>query len=214
MMDNRIAKWIRWLDVIEWNVQSLVLYKHMFWEIQGIISANPNVQLNSAFHRYMGDTYVAFAAMGVRRQLKIDSQSISMARLLCELGNDPKRITLDYYLGLQPDSRFHPLIKSTFRQYCEGNQNHISSKKVQRDLLRLKSISRDVEDFADRRIAHSDSREPKRSPQFSDLNESIDKLNKLYSKYYLLLTGNSISSLMPTFQYDWKAIFKVPWIKV
>jgi hypothetical protein len=213
MMDERIQKWIRWLDAIEWDVQSLVLYKSVFWELQQIIDHNKDIQLNSAFYRYMGDTFVAYAAIGVRRHVKINEDSISLARLLSEISNDPSRITLGYFLGLQSDSQFHPFMEGGFRQYCEEGENYVSPLKVQEDLGRLKEIAHAIEDFADKRIAHRDSRELKELPVFTDLNKSIEELDKLFIKYNHMLKGVSMNSLMPTFQYDWKAIFRIAWIK-
>jgi hypothetical protein len=67
--------------------------------------------------------------------------------------------------------------------------------------------------YADRVIAHYDSRglaQP--TPKFSDISDCLAVLEKLVLRYVLLLNGAWQDSLLPTFQYDWKRVFRIPWI--
>ena len=84
-MNERFAKWNRWLDIIYDQVTDLAVYRHIFWEVQNIIKNNQRIQKPSSFYTFLGTSYVALAVMGVRRQIKQDRQSISFARLLQEI---------------------------------------------------------------------------------------------------------------------------------
>ena len=80
-MDQKLSKWLRWLEVIKGEVQDLVVTKHTFHEVQGLIKDNPLLHQPTSFYDYLSRTYVSHIIIGLRRQLKSDKQGISMARL-------------------------------------------------------------------------------------------------------------------------------------
>jgi hypothetical protein len=44
-MNERFAKWNRWLDIIYDQVTDLAVYRHIFWEVQSIIKNNQRILL-------------------------------------------------------------------------------------------------------------------------------------------------------------------------
>ena len=92
------------------------------------------------------------------------------------------------------------------------NDTYISSRIVQDDLKELREKGHLIEEYADKKIAHLDKKEPKIIPTFSNADNSIDFLDKLYRKYHLIFHAEStIESVMPIYQYDWQQIFDYPW---
>jgi len=81
------------------------------------------------------------------------------------------------------------------------------------DLHELSLAASVVEDFADKRIAHHDKRQPKILPRFEQVDRCLDTLDRVYCKYPGVFHASDMSSLMPVYQYDWKKIFTVPWLK-
>jgi hypothetical protein len=78
----------------------------------------------------------------------------------------------------------------------------------------LKIASENLHHYADRLVAHYDKRGLEGStPKFNDLRECLPVLEKLVLRYVLLLNGAWQDSLLPTFQYDWKHVFRIPWIR-
>ena len=209
-MDERLQKWIKWLEAIRLDVQSLVIAKDIFWSVQGLIRENQRIRKPSGFYRYLGYTYATYALMGIRRQIKIDKQSISLARLLCELADDPTEVSREYFRGLYGAANVDRADRA-FGHFSGADPRYISSHKVQADLQILKSTIHKCEKCADRRIAHLDARQHQDRPTFNEIDECIDTLDKLYVKYHLLFHASSMESLVPTYQYDWMAIFDEPW---
>ncbi|MFQ5673448.1 MAG: hypothetical protein ACE5G9_10160, partial [Nitrospinales bacterium] len=151
-----------------------------------------------------------YIAIGIRRQIKVDKQSISFARLLKELAETPSILSRKYYTGLYKNEGLKSL---DFDQFCTKEEgNHISPKMVEADLEKLKRIASNVEGFADKRVAHHDRKPPKILPTFNEVDDCLKVLDELYVKYHLIFHAESMASLMPTYQYDWKEIFEVPWI--
>lgn len=211
-MNQKLKKWIKWLDVIHDEVQQLVIDKDIFCSVQRLIKENKKIQKPSSFYKYLGDTYISHSVIGVRRQLKADKQCISFARLLGEIANNPELITRKYYCDLYTGSVVADLANKHFDRYCKSpGDNHISEKMAIDDLNEIRLNSKKVEDFADKRIAHRDKRDPKELPIFKEVDDLIDLLDRLYVKYRLLFHAESMESLLPTYQYDWQQIFDHPW---
>ncbi len=211
-MNTRLRKWIRWLDVIKEEVQLLVISKHIFWSVQDIIKKNPRIQVASDFYNFLGNWYVAYSAMGVRRQVKIDPQSISFARLLTEISETPELLSRAYYKSLYTGSIVEPWADKHFDRLAGVGEPHVPTVTVHAELSSLRDTARSCEELADRRIAHRDKRPMKRPPKFSELDRSIDLLDKLYVRYLRLFHAQAMETLMPTYQYDWQEIFRFPWI--
>ena len=212
-MDHKLIKWIKWLKTVEDEISHLVVNKDIFWSVQKLIKENKKIQKPSSFYRFLGDTYVSHALIGVRRQIKIDSQSISFHRLLKEITENPEILSREYFRELYKGSVLEELGQADkdFNQFCGNTPDHISKQMVAQDIATLIDYAKKCEDFADKRIAHTDKRDPKFPLTFEDLNNSIDFLDKLCCKYNLIFHAHSSESLMPTYQYDWKAIFDEPW---
>src|SRR4051812_22085529 len=103
-MDPRLKKWIGWLKVIHDEIQQLVLAKDTFLEVQEIIKRNKKIQKPSSFYQYLSNTYVSHSIIGMRRQLKVDSQGISLARLLTEMADTPEVVSRKYYKAMYAGS--------------------------------------------------------------------------------------------------------------
>jgi hypothetical protein len=212
-MDKKLEKWIRWLEIIKGEVSELVIAQHTFHEVQKIIKSNTRLHQPNSFYDYLSRTYVSHAVIGLRRQVKCDDQSISMARLFTEMIETPQTFSRSYYVGLYEKSAVKQFADHDFEKYADPRAQHIAPNRVAIDLVRLREASRICEDFADKRVAHRDKREPKELPTFIEVEGCINLLDELYVKYFLLFHASHIDSLLPVWQYDWKGIFRTPWIQ-
>ena len=211
-MQQKLEKWIRWLKIIQDEIQQLVIAKDTFWEVQKIIKNNKAIQKPSSFYQYLGSTYVSHSVVGMRRQLKVDPQSISFARLLAEMAEYPEILSRKYYKSLYAGSTVEPFADRDFDKFSEPGSLHVSKKMVLDDLKTLRDAGGKLEEYADLRIAHRDKRAIKSPPKFRDSDAFIELLDKLYVKYHRLFHASHMDTLMPTYQYDWKEIFREPWI--
>jgi len=211
-MDKKLKKWLRWLDVIKTEVQNLVMAKRTFHEVQQLISDNPMLHQPNSFYGYLSRTYVSHVVIGIRRQIKCDKQSISMARLLEELIESPQVLTRKYYVDLYKGSIVENFADQDFNKFAAPGMPYIDSTHVAADLTRLRNYTKRCEDFADKRVAHRDKTEPKELPTFMEVDECIALLDELYVRYFMLFHASHMDSLLPTRQFDWRAIFRVPWI--
>lgn len=211
-MDLKLKKWIKWFDVIQNEVTNLLIQKDIFWEVNNIVKNNTTIQKPSSFYKYFGDTYIAYVIMGIRRQIKINKYSISLARLLSEIIRNPEKISRKYYTSLYKGSDVEYFADKHFDKFTDTNGDYISEKMVKEDLVQLRQAAIKCEELADKRFAHTDKRKPKQIIMFKDIDNSIDLLDKLCVKYNIIFHAASMETLMPVYQYDWMDIFKYPWL--
>jgi len=210
--DSRFQKWQEWLNIIYSDIQQLLINRHIFNEVQEIISSNPQIQIGSAFYNWMGTIYPAAMVMGVRRQLDNRNDCISLVRLLKEIKKNPKVLTRKRYLSMYNDSSLPDFVPNTeFDSYCDGGKEYIDLVKVNEDLINLKFKAEKIKSFATKRIAHFDKEIFEDFPSYGELDAVLDYLEEIFKKYSLVLRADT-SDLLPIFLYDWKKIFRYPWI--
>ena len=235
---QKLEKWLGWMETIHDDILALVKDTNMFWEIQDIIRGNPRIQKPNAFYSYLTRTYLSHALAGLRRQTKLQKDNISFVRLLDDITKNPKELSRSYFnsrhshsngpdldqvvgkagleaVGIVDSSQLKEIIKmDDFAQYADASGAYICPQMVKDDKTLLESEVKKHVEYVDKRIAHWDKREPKVVPTFGDLDNCIKLLDQMYVKYHLLFHAESMDTLMPTYQYEWKSIFCEPWLKV
>ncbi len=235
---QKLEKWLRWMEEIHNDIQALVQDANMFWEVQGIIRENPRIQKPNAFYSYLARTYFSHAAAGIRRQTELQKDSISFVRLLGEITKNPAELSRSYFdslcahsngpdlcqvvgreslekVGIVDSSQLKAIIEmDNFAPYADARGAHVCPQMVNDDKVLLESKAKILAEFVNRRIAHWDKRKPKVVPTFKELDDCIKLLDQTYVKYHFLFHAESIDTLMPTYQYEWKRIFCEPWLKV
>ena len=235
---QKLEKWLKWMETIHDEILALVQDASIFWEVQDIIRENPRIQKPSAFYSYLARTYLSHALAGLRRQIKLHEDSISFVRLLAEIAENPEELSRSYFnschpssngpdldqvvgkatletVGITDSSQLKAIIQmDDFAQYADASGEYVCPQMVKEDRARLESAVKTHEESADKRIAHWDKHEPKVIPTFGELDDCIKLLDQTYVKYHFLFHAESIDTLMPTYQYEWKSIFCEPWLKV
>ena len=215
----KLEKWLRWMKDIENEISHLLGDVEAFRRVREIVNANPRIQKPHRFYRYLFDSYISHAIIGLRRQIKSNTDSISIARLLEEIANAPQELSFNYYCSLLTRPLSPPelaIIKHDFKQHADASGTHVCPRMVEDDLDELRKTTIACEEYADKRIAHRDKREPKLVKTYEDLeeelNRSLEVLRQTFEKYYLLFHAGS-TTVKPTYQGDWKAIFSEPWMR-
>src|SRR5207247_8336809 len=99
--EERRARLIQWLETILKDVQDLLLDDHIFWEFQNLVAANPKfLESPGLFTQWMASCFIQATATGVRRQAKVNDDSISLARFLTEVEKYPNLVSRTYCMSL------------------------------------------------------------------------------------------------------------------
>jgi hypothetical protein len=165
------------------------------------------------FCDFIRRSYVAKVALGIRRLVKADDDSASLARVLLQMSKCVPQLTFEFYLERFPpdqDDPDDPWQKYAFRQISESGAV-ASETIIAADMEELHRVTAQAAALADREVAHLDLRGMTGTVTFDDLDSSVDTLDRIACKYILVLTGvNYPGSLKPKIVRDWKAIFNVP----
>ncbi|MGA7493622.1 MAG: hypothetical protein WB930_15395 [Syntrophobacteraceae bacterium] len=228
-MNNRLTKWIQWLQMICDDVSILATNRFIFNKVQLMIQSNTALHKPSYFYNYLTDTYVTYSVIVIRRHLKPNkfredgninanwrkinnrSNDISLTRLLSEIHDTPELLSKEYFTTLYKTS---PMIKYVEGDYINiyGGGTYINQEMVRDHLLELKKVTTNIEYFADKRLAHFDKGELNQLPRYEEIDICIKVLDRLCCKYLSIFHAEACDTLEATIQHNWAGIFKVPWL--
>ena len=210
-MKQLIEKWQRWLPQLRDELFALTLSRQVYKELGEILASNPAVPPSILFeliHRW----HLQAVVMGVRRMVKRQRDSISLAALLQEIQDAPTALTREWYRSLWNGSPVAEKADATFDRFSGAGGSHVDPGMVQADLNRLLGSAAGVEQYTDRLIAHLDQRGVKILPTYDELDASIALIGELVQKYGLLLEASGLATTVPFIVQDWKAALRVPWL--
>ena len=212
-MEKQFEKWKEWLKHIRDDVEMLSEHQKIFSDIKQIVSNNQHLKNHrkNPFVRFLWNIYFGNTTITIRRQVK-RNQDNSLVQLLFEIKNAPQLLTRQHFLDLFCSTE-RVEADIVFSQEFSGlDKDHINPEGVQNDLHRLKTLSKKVEDVADKRVAHHDLQPQKSDPDLKEVNECIDYLVELTKKYWFLFNGERIEEELLSLPDAWQEIFREPWI--
>ena len=216
-MDQQFKKWDGWLkDYIYPEIVELVSFRHIFRKIEKMANENLLFQQLESFHWFIKSTYFDYAVMACRRQLKSDHDSVSFVKLLEDIIKFPHVMSKERFVDQHSKSMKTYASQIFDRRFSGGYKDHIDPSIIQRDLCELRSHGGKIgkiEDFADKRIAHSDKKNSD-SPTFDELHACIDCLAKFTRNYCFLFrgVGEDDDLLPPSIDEYWEETFSKPLI--
>jgi hypothetical protein len=209
--DALLEKWNSWLDIIQADIQNVLTNHHIYLEVQEIINKNPKIQIGSAFYELMADVYHESMVMGIRRQLDNRKDSISLKRLLDEIIQNTEILSRNHYVKLYKILPSH-IAHRDFDNLAGEGREYFEPIIAKEDLRLLELKAKNLKTFGNKKIAHMDKSELNELPTYGELNDCIEYLKVLIEKYLRIFRAGSYE-IIPAFQYDWKEIFKYPWIE-
>lgn len=211
--DSKVEKWTRWIEG-EIKAEVLTMHHHqaVYRRVAEIVNTREAELPPSLFFDYLRDTYATSQAAAIRRQAERSARVVSLGRLLGEIEAEPQRLTRQRFVG-RWSAHEQPRGHKSFSNHFAGDVgDHLDPKIVRADLARLEAEGKKVVEHVDQYVAHTDEKPRAELATFEELNAAITAVGDLFWKYALLLTGDSYATLAPVPQYNWEAIFELPWI--
>jgi hypothetical protein len=216
--DQRIEKWTRWIEgTIRSNVLTMHLQRDAWRDVSDILQRNGQLP-DSYWWEFMRDTYATTQAVAVRRQADTHRDAASLGKLIQEIRDDASRITREFWIGVWDTTEAWQLREAErgwTEHYAGGVGTHLDPAIPAADFDALIDAASKVKAFVDEQVAHADASavSAQITLTLNDVHDAIDVSGDLFRKYYNLLTAASYISLVPVIQHDWKAVFRVPWIR-
>lgn len=211
--DERYELWDKWLGILETEVFDLRVNQHIFWEVQDIIRRNPKINIGSCYYEWMGSMYATAMSVAIRRLVDNDPNSISFMRLLREISDHPTVLSRARYKARFVNSQSPEDYQDRdFDRQVGRGRDYINPATVSSQIQTLKLKTDGLRKYVNKRVAHYDEKEFKAVPKFQDVDDAIDCLDHLLTRYLLLVRAVYQRTALPTPTYDWKEIFRHPWI--
>jgi len=213
-------KWRQWVGIIEADLEKSVDDQAMFDIFRAVVKQNGawiDSNEGAAFVDLVKRSFASAAFMAVRRQVKVrDRDAVSLLRLLTEVAAQSHQLTYDLYL------KFHPLEepdrwawqRRVFDGLSEDGQV-VSKRLIENDIVEANRLSDQIEEIADRQVAHLDPKGTEVKVTFDDLRTCLDFFDKLAVRYIRFFTGTSYTgdTMKARLAFDTHRVFRHPFIK-
>jgi hypothetical protein len=213
---DKEEKWLSWLKQIENSVSKLLENRFFFREFMSIVEANPELPENNYFIIWIWENYLLNAAMGVRRFVDKNPESISLYLLLIDLMKNPEILSRKRYKALFKGTGFEDdnnYINLCFDKLVGKANEHINPADVNNDINKLIKRTEVLKTYVNNIVAHLDKAKLEKLPTIGDLDDAINLITELVQKYYAIFHAAWVEP-QPIPQVPWKNIFKVPWIAI
>src|SRR5262245_8205426 len=172
-LKDEFVKWQGWMKRIEDDIGNrLVVPRQTHRKFVEVVNANLdhiNRHSGSHFVDFVRHGYAAQVAMGIRRHVKSKDDSVSLMRLLKQVGENARRFTYKFFLEQCPiRADYVNWQEPTFRQFSD-DMIAVSERIVTEDMDNLRALAKSVEDLVDKDIAHLDKKPHTVVATFGDL---------------------------------------------
>ena len=193
---KRWEKWKSWAQTIEDDLALVVDDRNEFDTFQNVVLENLEWILShqgESFSLFVRRSYVANACMGIRRQLKDRDDAISLIRLMREVKDSAAAITFDRFCAFMPgrDRSYTEWREPTFAK-LSADGKVVSADRIQQHMDRVKTLNAQIEELADRTIAHHDPRGTSAIVKVDDVQASLAHFDELAQTYIQFFTGFSM----------------------
>jgi len=207
------------------EVQKLVHARANYDRFAALVRSNPHV-LNgeSDFPRHVQNWFVHFATMAIRRIAEPNDSGdiVSLRSVLDEMVRAARAFTSAEISDLfdAPDA---PEYDDELRSFLISNmweavadptsaQEQLNARMLKDDRRMLEAVSREIKNFVDKRVAHHTWSAKDYDLYYAEVSTCIDVLEAIALRYHATLIGYSMSTLVPTDQFNWYDIFRHGWL--
>lgn len=202
---------------VQKHITDAFRYRKMFVDTTEMLQAHPILRESTDagyWYEWLRTIYAHYIVMAVRRELDRGADAPNMYRLLREVQKRPQVLSRARYKAFWDDS---PIVREhhvnlwdePFNEMA-GTGGYIDPAIVKNDLEELDRQAKLVIQYANRIVAH---RTPDTVPTtLRDVNASLESIERMLKKYYVLLTGKSLMAAEPSILVPWQRAFREPWI--
>lgn len=212
--DHRLVpRWKAIIDKVYKELLGLNEDRQIMAAALAVFNANPRLIAHPVRAYFLDSVrrwYGLAMAIAVRRQLDTDPRSASLRVLIQELEVRHMAYRTQNLKQLSP--RAAPNAFASLGLAMKDANGNLDVAKIRDDLNTLTELDRQVGDYVDRHIAHTNL-DPARSvegPLYSDIEESFDRLERVAGRYMGLFYSGSYT-LRVGMSHGWIDGFEFPW---
>lgn len=210
--------WSEWLNSIERAVTELCVGREVYKETLEMYRRNPEIQKPSLFYSWMRGLFITWSVTLIGRLVDPRKDTRSFVRFLRSIQKSSNSPSREHHVALYITTMMNFSVEEAARianhefDCLVGKaEAFLPKKQVEADVAQLIQVTKPIITFRHERVAHLAANPSEQLPSYEHLDAAVAALVDLLRKYSLLIRGVSADPF-PTIQYDWTAIFRVPWI--
>jgi hypothetical protein len=205
------------VEEVQKHITEVFRYRKLFADTSAMLQEHPTLRTSDDagyWYEWLRTIYAHYITMSVRRELDRHADAPNLYRLLRDISKRPEVLSRARYRQHFTDSSLstelaNGLAETSFTEVA-GPGEYIDRKIVKRDLKNLNKQAQLVIKYADKIVAH---RTPQSVPTtLRHVNTSLEAIENILKKYYLILTGRSLIAAEPSILTPWQRAFRQPWI--
>lgn len=213
--DQLYREWDSWIDVLFDTTANLCTQRDIYRDVREIVRNNPAVQTPGDFFDWISIWYASSMSVCVRQLADNNPNTISYRRLLEGIKDHPRAISRTRFKRNFVDGNYKDfLADADFDRYVGSGREYIDVSAVKDEIRLLKEKTNRLTDYVNKRLAHRSKHDFHATPKHSDLNDAIDFLVELHRRYHHIFKCSQLDDncFVPNYGYDWKRVFRLPWI--
>lgn len=214
--DSTLETWERWLDLLYQHIVELHHDRVIWKELVELVEANRDIPDPWFFLDWVGRLWATTTVVGIRRLDDKDKNSISLVRLIDDIGKHPEVLSRQHYRSMYEatypgDEWMQRRADEEFDEYVGAGLDVIQTEMTARDLADVRSAAATIRRHVNKYVAHTDERAGPPTATYADLDAALDGVTAIYRRYSLLIKGSAPADMAPTMQFDWKQPFLIAW---
>lgn len=212
--EESVERWGLALLTCSEDLESVCRYQDIGKALASLEKRRPELSSASMLWGLFRRAYADMALMALRRFVDVDSDAVSVLKIVQEIAKNRTIVTKQRLMDLWQDTAPQRIwISREFDEIYGVGAKTIPEKDLRKDLMEIRGISPILQKYANRRIAHQDERALSEIPNYDELEAGINKSKDLISKYLRLFRGAPLGKdSVPV--ADWErvmeSILKVP----
>lgn len=127
------------------------------------------------------------------------------------MADSPQSLTREWFCG-GVMSGLLTNANETFTKLADPHESgHLDPELIKADQQKLSAVAGKIEHYVNQHVAHTQANPTASIPTFADLNDAVESLCEMLTKYTLLLTQASRARCEPVFQEAWERTFDRAW---
>jgi hypothetical protein len=206
------GEWKEALQTVWGNLTTIAHIDNVFWQVQAIIAADPELNKPGAFQEWLGLTYTSTVTVGLRRLTESDARAVSLITLL----HDMKKETTAYLTRSRFVEDWEPRLRrvanKSFDALCGGPHRHIPESRFDEHESSLRQRVDKIVKFTNAHVTHASKKSTSSQVSFGEFRSALVEAFIVARWCYVLIENGTPVSPALAIQGNWLRVFRRAWL--
>lgn len=213
---SRLDVWNEWLDALFPHIANLHADREDRNKLVAMVEANREIPDPWNFINWVDHLWVTSTSLGIRRLAECDKGSISLGRVIDDVGKHREMVSRAHFLSLYAetypgDAHMRRKAGEEYDQLVGPSLDMPSEEMTTKDRKALEAGVQAIRHYVNKHVAHLDDSLALPAATYADIDAAIEGVSLIYNRYCLLIRAEASPKMPPKMSYDWERPFLVAW---